>query len=176
MKRAVHFAALVVVLAVGSLSLAHADGPGGSSEHRQACIDGSGQEQPRNADGSCPEGSSDTTVYENDVTCGSNQDVGGFDVFVGPSGFEVCNDGGAAGAPQGRVMAAGDPASQSGYVGADGDKDNGPGPPAGWAGVSSEAGTPVACDDDSANRDLSHATSSDDITGCLPPEEADTAA
>lgn len=155
---------LVLVWAVA----AHADGPGGSTEHRAGCVDGTGSEVPPNPDGSCPEGSSAATIFDNDVTCGENTDVAGFDVFVGAGGVEVCNDGGNASAPQGRVMAAGDPASQSGFVGADGDKDNSPEQAQGWLGLSSDAGTPIACGDANGNLDLSHASAEDDVMDCLP--------
>jgi hypothetical protein len=151
----------------GMAFVAYADGPGGSTEHRQACIDGSGNEVAPNPDGSCPSGSTETTVYENDVTCGDNNDVGGLDVFVGPGGVEICSDDDSPAPLQGRIMAAGDPASQSGFVGADGDKDN-PGQGSGWIGISSESGTPIACGDASGNLDLSHADSGDDINDCAP--------
>jgi hypothetical protein len=161
---------LVCIVAVFALGIAQADGPGGSSEHHGRCTDSQGNSTnlgPGTTGADCPAGTTGATVYDNDVTCGDNNSVGGFDVFVGPSGIEVCNDGGAAG-PQGRVMASGDPASQSGFVGADGDKDNSPEQAQGWLGVSSESGTPVACGDADGNHDLSHGTSDDDINDCIP--------
>jgi len=162
-KAAIVALAAAMLLVVSLASIAYADGPGGSTEHH--CANSDGQPVPANADGSCPAGS--TVVYDNDVTCGSNNDVGGFDVFVGASGLEICTDGGAA-PVQGRVVASGDPAAQSGYAGADGDKDNSPEQAQGWLGVSSEAGTPLACGDTNGNRDLTHATGDDDVQDCLP--------
>jgi hypothetical protein len=166
----------VVVLAVGAN--AYADGPGGSTEHREGCIDdATGEEVPKNPDGSCPEGSSAATINDNDVTCGSDDDVAGLDVSSSSSGVEVCNDD--ADVPiQGRVMAAGDAANQSGYAGADGDKDNVV-PLDGWIGVSSESGTVVACGEregisvlltmegGNVERSLEHANEEDDIGDCV---------
>ena len=174
MRRPFLFVVLIATLIVGALSMALADGPGGSSEHHGRCTtsnpDGSTTVSnlgPGTDASDCPSGSTGETTYDNDVTCGENNDVGGFDVFVGASGVEVCNDGGAS-APQGRIMASGDPANRSGYVGADGDKDNSPSQAQGFLGLSSETGTPVACSDADGNHDLSHGTSDDDITDCVP--------
>ena len=48
----------------------------------------------RNADGTCPDGSTDTTVFENTVTCGEGEDAGGlFTLYVADNGVEGCNDG-----------------------------------------------------------------------------------
>jgi hypothetical protein len=176
MKRPFLFVVVIAALAVFALGVAQADGPGGSTEHHGRCTSvdpDTGQTTvtdlgPGTTGDDCPAGSTGETVYDNDVTCGQNNDVGGFDVSVSGSGVEICNDGGAAGAPQGRVMASGDPANQSGYVGADGDKDNSPEQAQGWIGLTSEAGTPIACGDADGTRDLSHSTSADDINDCLP--------
>lgn len=162
---------LGIMLAVFSVAVgASADGPGGSSEHHAACTDSQGNTThlgPGTEAGDCPSGTTGTTVHDNDVTCGDNNDVAGFDVSAGPGGVEICNDGGSS-APQGRVMASGDPANQSGYVGADGDKDNSPEQAQGWLGLSSESGTPIACGDAAGNHDLTHATGDDDINDCMP--------
>ncbi len=160
---------LVIVLAVFTVgAAAYADGPGGSTEHHQDCRNNTTGAVTHDVSGPCPTGSTASTHYTNDVECGSNNDVGGLDVAAGPSGFEICSGDGSSLPVQGRVMAAGDPASQSGYAGADGDVDNSPAQAGGWLGVSSEAGTPVACGDDNGTRDLSHADSNDDIQDCAP--------
>lgn len=157
--------AALALLAIGAF--AHADGPGGSTEHHQDCTNNSTGVTTHDVQGSCPSGSTSSTHYTNEVTCGSNAGAGGIDVFVGPSGFEICSGSDSSVPLEGRVMASGDPGSQSGYVGADGDASN-PGQGAGWIGVSSEAGTPVACGDEAGNRDLSHADGDDDIQDCAP--------
>jgi hypothetical protein len=165
---------LLLVIAVAALALlamgafAHADGPGGSTEHHQDCTNNTTGVTTHDVQGSCPAGSTASTHYTNDLECGSNNDVGGFDVFIGPSGLEICSDDDSPAPVQGRVMASGDPASQSGFVGADGDVSNSPAQAGGWIGVSSEAGTPVACGDDAGNHDLSHADGDDDIQDCMP--------
>ena len=157
---------LVTILATAS---AWADGPGGSTEHHEGCVDATGEEVPKNPDGSCPEGSSEATINDNDVTCGSDDDAAGLDVTASGNGIEVCNDD--TDLPlQGRLLAAGDPASQSGYAGADGDRDNIV-PADGWIGVSSESGTPVACGQREqgghVERSLEHANEEDDVVDCV---------
>lgn len=159
---------LVSLLAVFAMAFAaYADGPGGSTEHHQDCTDAGGT-TTHDVSGPCPTGSTSSTHYTNDVECGTNNDVGGLDVFVGSGGVEVCSGDGSPAPFQGRIMAAGDPASQSGYVGADGDVDNSPSQAGGWIGISSESGTPIACGDSTGNLDLSHADGGDDINDCTP--------
>ena len=160
------FVAVIAVFGMAGFA-AQADGPGGSTEHHQDCTDGAGV-TTHDVSGQCPSGSTASTHYTNDVQCGSNTNVGGLDVFVGPGGVEVCSGGDSPAPLQGRVMAAGDPASQSGFVGADGDMDNSPAQAGGWLGVSSESGTPVACGDSEGNHDISHAGPEDDINDCAP--------
>lgn len=166
---------LVAVVAIGAN--AYADGPGGSTEHHEGCIDDTtGEEVAKNPDGSCPEGSSAATINDNDVTCGSDDDVAGLDVSASSAGVEACNDD--ADVPlQGRIMAASDPANQSGYAGADGDKDNVV-PLDGWLGLSTESGTIVACGEregisvlltmegGNVERSLEHANEEDDVGDC----------
>jgi hypothetical protein len=83
-----------LVLAAG---LAHATGPGGSSE-----------------------GAPKTKTYNN-VRCGRGTNAGGFVVHASSAGVEACNSGAAKVPVQGRVMVAN---QQGGYVAADGDRDN----------------------------------------------------
>ena len=147
-----------------AMSVARADGPGGSSEHQTQC-------KGRNSTGG-PSRPGDErrcqTVYTNNVTCGDNVDVAGLDVFLGPGGAEVCNDDDDL-PLQGRVMVSVDAGSGSGFAGADGDADN-PVPADGWIGVSTDSGTPLACGqrgpDGTPTSSLDHANENDDVGDC----------
>lgn len=182
MKKLLVLAGLLSLFAVPA---AVADSANGSTEHRQACIDdATGQEVPRNADGTCPLGSTDTTVYENNVTCGT-PDADGGDVpdVDGPAGnvyttgdpaaqsggIEVCADGSdEVTVVEGRVIAEGS-AADGGYVAADGDQDNASVDPAlaGWARVDVDSGgATVRCGDDAGNLDATHPGPEDGQDDC----------
>ena len=96
---------IVAGLVAGSMTItgaALADGPGGSNES---------EDDP----------TTQTVEQDNEVSCGSNNDVNGFDVYVGANGFETCSDEEGA-AIQGRV--AGGENESGYYLTVDGDHTN----------------------------------------------------
>ncbi|HEX9713894.1 MAG TPA: hypothetical protein VGB52_15235 [Actinomycetota bacterium] len=155
--------AIVALCALGAAFLtapAIADGPSGSQEERQACIDdASGAEVPRQSDGACPDGSTDTTVWENNVTCGDGQDAGVGRIYAGANGVEVCNDGSGALPLHGRIIVTSD---DGGYVAADGDRDNAP-EAQGWARVD---GSGLRCGADDGSLDATHPGDGDTADNC----------
>lgn len=161
MNKAVFAGLTALALAAAGPALAH--GPSGSHEEDpvQRCIDdATGQEVPRNADGTCPDGSTDTTfiVYDNQVACGSGTDVAGVSVYAGPNGVEACNDDADLPA-QGRIIATTD---DGGYVAADGDADN-PTEAQGWIRVDQSG---VRCGDTAGNLDSTHPGPEDGQDDC----------
>ena len=97
---------IVAGLVAGSMTItgaALADGPGGSNEP------GDNPATP------------DVVEPDNEVQCGENNDVNGFDVYVGSNGFETCSDEDGA-AIQGRV--AGGENESGYYLTIDGDATN----------------------------------------------------
>jgi hypothetical protein len=155
----------VVLVGLGLVTApAQADGPSGSHEEDevQRCIDdASGQEVERNADGTCPSGSTDTTFVEwdNQVTCGSGEDVGGlFVLYAGANGAEACSAGG--GLPvQGRIIAT---SEDGGYLAADGDADNAP-EAQGWIRID---GGGVHCGAADGDLDATHPAPGDTSDNC----------
>ena len=156
MRKLTLTAGLALALGLGGSALA--DGPGGSHEEDLVCDEF----------GNC------TTQWDNQVTCGTNNDVGGTDVYAAENGVEVCSD--SADLPiQGRIIATTD---DGGYVAADGDGDN-PEEAQGWArldGSGARCGD-IATDDDTpaGNADATHPTTEDTQEDCdqeppAPPE------
>lgn len=91
-------------------------------------LDGRIDEDPADDDGDGavnedPPGDALDDPGENQVDCNeaTSEDVGGVQVYAGDNGVEACSDGGAAGLPEGRVIATSD---QGGYVAGDGDATN----------------------------------------------------
>ena len=165
MRRAALVLATAGLLAIAPAALSA--GPSGSHEEdsRQACIDGAGQEVPRNPDGTCPTGSTDTTVteWDNEVTCSGGQDVGGAaTVYVGPNGVEGCNDGTTL-PIQGRVIATSD---DGGDVAADGDASN----PEDAQGFIRVDGSGVHCGDPGGRLDSTSPGSTDTADHCGPQQ------
>ncbi len=78
-----------------------------------------------------PVGDAADDAGENQVNCNeqTSEDVAGGQLYVGSNGAELCNEGGLAAGPQGRVVATTD---QGGYVAIDGDGSN-PAPANGYA-------------------------------------------
>jgi hypothetical protein len=140
-----------------------ADGPGGSTEHHEGCVNADGDEVPAGPDGTCPEGSAPGTVYGgNEVTCGNNLNVGGIDVYAGEPGVETCGDDSQPLPIQGRIIVEADPDENVYRVSADGDNDVQPNDP--WIGVGNwPSGDPFACGDDDGNLDADHPTPDDGV-------------
>jgi hypothetical protein len=156
----------VAGIAAATLSVvvpAWADGPGGSTEHRQGCVDDQGHEVARDPSGSCPAGSTEQTIYGgNEVTCGHNTDVGGVDVYAGPRGVETCGDDSQPLPIQGRIIAEADPDRNVYRVSADGDNNVQPNDP--WIGIGNwPSGDPFACGDSNGHLDADHPTKEDGI-------------
>jgi hypothetical protein len=91
-------------------------------------LDGAVDEDPADDDGDGavdedPPGDALDDPGENQVDCNkaTSEDVAGVQVYAGSNGVEVCSDGGAAGLPEGRVIATTD---DGGYVAGDGDGTN----------------------------------------------------
>lgn len=115
------------------------DGPDGIDNDGDGLIDedppdddGDGlvDEDPADDDGDGlinedPPGNAAANPGENQVDCneGASQDVNGLRVYGADNGVEVCNEGGNADAPQGRLIVTSD---GGGYVVADGDGSNAP--------------------------------------------------
>ena len=157
--------AALVMWGVAGPALAH--GPSGSHE-----------EDPVTT---CTDPSDPTTCttqdqWDNDVTCGEGQaaatPLGTVVVYGIPDGapssagaLEVCSDDSAV--VQGRIIAAGDATTQSGYIAVDGDKDNQPAQAQGFARVEGDAtGLTARCGDDAGAKDATHPGTSDGQEDC----------
>jgi len=99
-------------------------------------LDGRVDEDPADDDGDGavnedPTGDAADDPGENQVNCNesTSEDVAGTQVYGGSNGVEVCNEGGTAGAVEGRAIATTD---DGGYLTIDGDNTN-PAPANGYA-------------------------------------------
>jgi hypothetical protein len=153
------------VLAFGA-GPALADGLSGSSEHHEDCTT-----DPATGEETC------TTVYDNEVTCGTEGEGGNVPAPTGdldisgngdptaPAGeLEVCSDGEGA-VLQGRIIAGG--SADGGYVIVDGDNSNTPEQAKGFARVDIGAGPPtVTCGADGGHKDGTEPEPTDSQAAC----------
>jgi len=162
-KIAVRFGSVLAVAVLGCAGPVFADGPGGSTEHHEGCLQSDGTEVPPGPDGSCPDGSTAGTVYGgNEVTCGSNTDVGGIDVYAGERGIEACGDDSQPLPIQGRIIVEADQERNVYRISADGDNNVQPNDP--WIGVGNwPSGDPVSCGDSNGHLDADHPTEDDGV-------------